>query len=253
MPYSQLDADAIRRTLTRLNKRVEERFAERGLSHLSAELVKTFDLHTQRLAKLDQPARGLRALVGLVLFLGLVAAGFGIVQKVRLLTAAPDEIYSFEGIEAIANILLLMGGGIWFLLNLETRRKRDRALAGLHELRSIAHIIDMHQLTKDPASLAAGPPTESSPVRDMTPFELLRYLDYCAELLSLTGKIAALYMQRMNDPVVIEAANDIETLTSGFSNKIWQKITIVEAELRRTGLSETVSNLQIKTSSGDTP
>jgi len=37
-----------------------------------------------------------------------------------------------------------------FLTTLESRVKRARALAMIHELRSIAHIIDMHQLTKDP-------------------------------------------------------------------------------------------------------
>jgi len=39
----------------------------------------------------------------------------------------------------------------------------------------------------------------------MTPFELGRYLDYCSEMLSLTGKVAALYAQDLDDPVVVEA------------------------------------------------
>lgn len=251
MPYSQLQAGSIRQTLDRLSKRIAERFPERGLARLAAELLQTFDQHMQRLREIERPHRGLRLLVAIVLFAGLVAAGFGIVQKVRMLVTSPGEIYSFEGIEAIANILLLMGGGIWFLLNLETRRKREQALDGLHQLRSMAHIIDMHQLTKDPATLASAPPTSSSPVRDLSPAELLRYLDYCAELLSMTGKIAALYMQRMRDPVVIEAANDVEALASGFSNKIWQKITIVEAEIRRSDAAASVHTPQIKTASGD--
>src|SRR5205814_9022060 len=100
----------------------------------------------------------------------------------------------------------------------------------LHELRAMAHIIDMHQLTKDPESyFAEGPKTASSPRRAMTPFELNRYLDYCSEALALISKIAALYVQEFPDAVVLDAVDDMEDLTAGFSRKIWQKLTILEA------------------------
>ena len=58
---------------------------------------------------------------------------------------------------------------------------------------------------------------------------LARYLDYCSELLSLSSKIAALHMQYMNDSVVLDAVNDIETLAASLSNSIWQKIMILDA------------------------
>lgn len=63
----------------------------------------------------------------------------------------------------------------------------------------------------------------------MTRFELNRYLDYCSEMLALTGKVAALYVQRFEDPQAVAAVNDIETLTSGLSRKIWQKIMMLNA------------------------
>jgi hypothetical protein len=63
----------------------------------------------------------------------------------------------------------------------------------------------------------------------MSPFELTRYLDYCSEMLSLTSKLAALYAQNLPDPVVIDAVNEIESLTTNLSQKIWQKITILDA------------------------
>ena len=63
----------------------------------------------------------------------------------------------------------------------------------------------------------------------MTPFELNRYLDYCSESLALISKIAALYVQGFQDPVLLDAVDDMEDLTAGFSRKIWQKITILEA------------------------
>ncbi len=59
-----------------------------------------------------------------------------------------------------------------------------------------------------------------------------RYLDYCSELLALISKIAALYVQGFQDSVLLDAVDDVEDLTSGFSRKIWQKITILEYLMR---------------------
>ena len=90
----------------------------------------------------------------------------------------------------------------------------------LHELRSLTHIVDMHQLTKDPALLTSD--------GEMSPAELGRYLDFCSDMLSLISKVAALMVQHLNDDVVLAAVNEIETLTTGLSGKIWQKITLLE-------------------------
>ena len=71
-------------------------------------------------------------------------------------------------------------------------------------LRSLIHVIDMHQLTKDPAALSADfKPTAHSPVRITNRQDLARYLDYCSEMLSITGKLAALFAQSVNDEVVV--------------------------------------------------
>jgi hypothetical protein len=86
----------------------------------------------------------------------------------------------------------------------------------------------MHQLTKDPDRLTfPQPDTRSSPRRELTVPELGRYLDYCSELLSLVSKLAALHAEHLNDPVVLAAVNDLESLTEGLSAKIWQKITLL--------------------------
>jgi hypothetical protein len=126
--------------------------------------------------------------------------------------------------------ILLIGAAIFFLVTIEGKVKRARAMKALHELRSIAHIIDMHQLTKDPERmLARSQATASSPKPRMTAFELSRYLDYCSEMLSLVGKIAALYIQHLDDGVALAAVNEIEALTTGLNSKIWQKLTILHS------------------------
>jgi hypothetical protein len=122
----------------------------------------------------------------------------------------------------------------FFLLTLESRIKRRRALGSLHQLRSVVHIVDMHQLTKDPERLMSPQPdTTSSPERSMSAPELGRYLDYCSEMLSLTSKIAASFVQSFNDPIVLSTVNEIETLATGLSGKIWQKITLLERATTR--------------------
>jgi hypothetical protein len=120
---------------------------------------------------------------------------------------------------------------VFFLVTIEERLKRYRALKALHELRSIVHVIDMHQLTKDPsAEVSIAGKTASSPARTLTRYELTRYLDYCSEMLSLTSKVAVLFAQSFPDETVTEAVSDIERIAAGLAQKIWQKIIILEAQ-----------------------
>ena len=87
----------------------------------------------------------------------------------------------------------------------------------------------MHQLSKDPQMLIhKGAETESSPERTYSSFEMGRYLDYCSEMLSLISKMAALYIQDVNDHVILSAANEVESVAANISHKIWQKILLLK-------------------------
>ena len=134
-----------------------------------------------------------------------------------------------QGSEAAINEVVFIGIAAFFFLTIETRLKRRRALRAIHELRSIAHIIDMHQLTKDPERITGAAAAETvSAKRPQSPAELIRYLDYCSDLLALISKLAALYVQNFDDPVTLSAVNEVENLTNGLSRKIWQKIMIFD-------------------------
>ena len=148
-----------------------------------------------------------------------------------------DYTNFIQAFEASISSIVFIGAAILFLISWENRIKRRRALKSLHELRALAHIVDMHQLTKDPESSLAPSRASSAKKRPLTPFELNRYLDYCSESLALISKIAALYVQGFEDPVLLDAVDDMEDLTAGFSRKIWQKLTILET-LGRTHSSE---------------
>jgi len=225
--YRSLDPAKIIATLGALEERIGQRFPGSGLSRVCSEVVELAKQTSKRIADVSRPIWGLRlsllALLAIVLALAVLLA----LEASSLKTS--DELSEMmQGVDAGVNLLIVIGGAAYFLASLETRWKRDRALKALHELRSIVHVVDMHQLTKDPSMLGQIT-TKSSPDRPMTPFELIRYLDYCSELLSLTAKCAALYAEKLSDPVVVETVGDIELLTSDLSGKIWQKITIIEA------------------------
>ena len=117
----------------------------------------------------------------------------------------------------------LLGVAVLSLATGENRIKRHRSLKALRELRSIAHVVDKHQLTKDPKNLLAGSEGEEV-LETMSQGDLAHYLDYCSEVLSLNSKLAALYLERFDDHVVMGAVNEIEQLGSGLSRKIWQTI-----------------------------
>jgi hypothetical protein len=227
--YSELKPERILETITLLEQRITERFPGSSLSGVSGELRRIAEQSDAVTRRLGRPIWPLRIAAGVAIAsmvlvaCGLTAAAVGVSSRVESIADL------LQASEAAVNEVILLSLAIFFLLSLEGRVKRRAALAALHRLRSIAHIVDMHQLTKDPQHLLVpARPTQSSPKRTFTRWELARYLDYCSELLSLTSKLAALHVQYVNDPVVLSAVNDIETLASSMSNKIWQKIMILD-------------------------
>jgi hypothetical protein len=231
MPYRELESDKILATLQALQRRIEERFPGAGLGNVASEL-RRLGGETQELSReLGRPLWPVRIGAGLAIFV-LVALVAGALLTLRLRADVSGFADFFQTTEAVISEMVFLGIAVFFLVSVEGRIKRHRSLAALHRLRSVAHIVDMHQLTKDPERLLLPQPdTASSPQRSLTPAELGRYLDYCSELLSVTAKLAALHVQQFSDPVVLAAVNDIEALTTSLSAKIWQKITLLSQPL----------------------
>lgn len=232
MPYRLLDPVKISETAQSIENRVTERFPDSGLSKVASEVSDICDAASRKVVEFRTPSKYLRALIGLMILLliALAIAPFYLLQFRIVPTTLPELI---QTIESGINDVVLMGIGIYFLVSVERRFKRSKVLSAVHELRAIAHVIDMHQLTKDPARLAfSGQDTSASPVRVLTPFQLERYLDYCSELLSVLGKVAALYAQHLNDSTALQAIDAVEDLTTSLSRKIWQKILILQGSSR---------------------
>jgi hypothetical protein len=229
--YRSLDSEKIVDTIGTLYRRIDERFPDSGLGKVCRELLTIAGESQERSAWIAKPHTALRVITWLVLIImagGLVA----VLASAAWPRGGFDLVGLVQGLEAALNITILFGAAALFLVTVEVRMKRKRALKAIHELRALAHVIDMHQLTKDPERLRVrGQDTASSPKRTMRAPELVRYLDYCSEMLSLIGKLAALYVQKFDDPVALAAVNEVEDLTTGLSRKIWQKIMILNVIL----------------------
>ena len=235
MTYRSLDAEAIIATSARLHARICERFPGAGLSKVAAELLAEARETTARIADIRRPnwwIRGASA-VAMLAMLGLLAA---LIASATAPTTRLELFPLLQVVESAINDVIFLGIAVFFLSTLETRIKRSKSLRALHQLRSLAHVIDMHQLTKDPEHLMSPErDTPSSPERRLDRFQLARYLDYCTELLAIISKIAALHAQDLDDPQVLGAVNDIQALSAGLSTNIGQKIVILDNLRMRSG------------------
>ena len=154
------------------------------------------------------------------------------VSLVRFTGVSQQLMELVQGVDAAVNEVIVLSLAVFFLVSVETRLKRNRTL---RSATSTAQPLPRHRYASVDQGSAGfpfgGPQTASSPQRLLTPFQLARYLDYCSELLSLTSKLAVLHVQYLRDPVVLEAVNDVESLAAGLSQKIWQKISVLEIRL----------------------
>lgn len=222
----RLESEKVRDTIYQLTLRIHDRFPSSGIFDICSKLYGVSKETEEIVAAIARPIAVVRLVAGALILTFIAAIVF------LLLGHPVDEELSvfsmIQTLEAGGNLLILIGLAVIFLWSWERRVRRGRVIANLNRLRDIAHVIDMKQLTKDPDGLAqVSRPTTNSPKRKLNAFELGRYLDYCTEMLSLTSKLGYLYVAKFPDTEATDAANDLETLCTSLSRKIWQKIMIL--------------------------
>lgn len=226
-----LQLEKIAQRLELLHRRIEERFPESGLRQVALELAleaRTAEKRSNRLQRLLRAIRVFNIFVLLAVGVGVFAfVALGIVDW----SEGSDGKLSIQGLDAAANLTILIGAGLIFLFSQEDRMRAAAIMTEIDRFRNFAHIVDLHQQTKDPTTaFGEGARTMSSPARTMSAYEVTRYFDYCAEMLALIGKISAVYRQGVKDPTVRQAVTEIEELTGALSAMIWQKIQIMNEQ-----------------------
>jgi hypothetical protein len=226
----QLAADHVGATVEQLERRIHARFGERGLTKAARDLGSLVLLVQSEAAQSRERLRR-TTLTARALSITIVA-GAGVALAFSLRSAVVDGLARTADwvplTESLVNDLVFAAIAVVFLWAFPERLERRDLLRLLHRLRSLAHVIDMHQLSKDPEQTSPGyTPTAQSVQHGLDADQLHHYLDYCSEMLSLTAKTAALCAEHSTDSVVLETISDIETLTTDLSNKIWQKISLL--------------------------
>jgi hypothetical protein len=216
--------------VAQLERRIDARFGERGLTKAARDLGRLVVLvqseteqSRERLRRTTLTARTVSLMIVVATLTALI---------VGLRSAVVDGLDRTADwvplAESVVNDLVFAAIAVVFLWAFPERLERRTLLRMLHRLRSLAHVIDMHQLSKDPEQLSAAyVPTAESVRHGLDADQMHHYLGYCSEMLSLTAKTAALCGEHSADGVVLETVSYIETLTTELSNKIWQKISLL--------------------------
>lgn len=226
--YRALDPKRILLTAKKTREQIAELFPGSGLEGVAKELVEVAHETRAQTHLISKPLWGLRIGIGLLVLMVvcLPCVALGVIE----LTETKPQLWDFlEATDAGIHILLVLAGGILFLVATERRIQRKRAMSSLNELRSLAHIIDMHQMSKDPITRQTET-TDPEVLRGRTvhtPVQLGQYLDFSADMLSIVGKLAALYPQNLDDRDVLVAVNEIESLSTSTARKVWQKLMIL--------------------------
>ena len=227
-------------TAKKLRYRIGVRFPDSGLGKIADEIVAIADEAVDRAAVISRPNWWLRA--GLVL---LVIIAICIVIA-RAPTTEEQVSFWWKAIalyDATKVGAAIFGATAIYLITLETRLKRRRAIKAIRELRAMAHIIDMHQLTKAPEHLGDDFQELHIAGKPLTANEMTHYLHYCTEMLAVVSKVGQLYVMDFSDSVSQTAVDHFESLATGLSNKIWQKLMIldrIQAEKRSGQDAETI-------------
>lgn len=239
--YERLDGAEIRAVITYLGERIDTYLPRHpGLRAATDEVGKDVDalLDRRRYASVQRRVLYWLSRALIVLVLGIAAVATWVAVRDGVTAAGSRKAFEWLSVvESLINDLVFAGIAVWFLLQTADRVVRNDLLRRLHRLRSLAHIIDMHQMSKDPSLLlphtrpSALVPGDLVSPRTLSVRDYALYLDYCSELLSMTAKAAALCAEESTDALVLDTVSEIEVLTNGMSRKIWQKISLLGARV----------------------
>jgi hypothetical protein len=226
----KLSGEHVSATVEQLQRRIDARFGERGLTKTARDLgylvVLVQTEATQSHIRLRRTTLAARTASVVIVAATVIALLYSLRSAVLDGLARTADWVPLT--ESIVNDLVFAAIAVVFLWAFPERLERRALLNLLHRLRSLTHVIDMHQLSKDPEQVSPSyVATAQSVQHGLDADQLHHYLNYCSELLSLTAKTAALCAEHSTDGVVLETVSDIETLTTELSRKIWQKISLL--------------------------
>jgi hypothetical protein len=168
MKDGKLLAGEIEETARKHQLRINDRFPDSGLASVCGQLLGISKETTSTCEWIARPNHAMRCGI----YAAILVLGLALVLSAALIPLESGRLN-------IADFVTMTDAAVSeiFLITLDARRKRRRIIKSVNRLRSLAHIIDAHQLTKDPDGTAKiSVPTTHSPSRDMNEYDLGRYL-----------------------------------------------------------------------------
>ena len=146
---TKLEPEKIIDSVSILEKRISDRFPDSGLKDVCREFLMLAEKTKKNISYISKPNIPLKVFSYLIIAVGLggIIFSFSLINfKVK--TFDLEKLVSISN--GMFNNLFLIGAAFLFLITMESRINRKLAIKSLHKLRVISHVIDMHQLTKDP-------------------------------------------------------------------------------------------------------
>ena len=220
--FDEIQASKVTGTIDILAKRIEERFPGSNLAQVCDKLRQVSCEAEAKAAEIQgsKPATHTRFAIVLLIALLLIVA-------IIIASYFDDRSDILQLIDIIITFFIAAIGVASYFWYYDRHERRKKVLPELNRLRNIAHVVDIHQLKKDPSRLYWIKDHSENENR-LPPKETARYLEYCSEMYSLIGKIAAFYGQQTDDAVIISGVNEIELFTTGLSRKTWQKLIVMQ-------------------------
>jgi hypothetical protein len=214
----RLDPSRIVGTADNLARRVGEKFPESNLAGLAVELAGIARVTDERTRRARSPNHVIRVACVVAILVSLL----GLLFLVRHIHARWEFGTITEVLEAAdggVNILIVLAGGLWFMITFEARVKRKQALAFIGELLEFVQLIDVTQLYHTPEFYTS----EHSPGGAAPRFDDNTYLLFCTEMLAVIGNLAPLYNRGNMDDSVWRAASDVVMLANSIEGRLLSK------------------------------
>ena len=172
--YREINPTKLIDSVGKMADRVEEQFPSSGLSAVANEVAAVAEGTVARVAEIKKPRIGLRIGVGIMVL--LVLSGPLLFSFLLSFSEEVTNLGDFlEATDAGLHMLLVLAGGIYFLVGMENRMRRNQALDAIAEFRSLTHLVDLHQINKNPGLDSLKPPeNDKRTVRSDEALEMMR-------------------------------------------------------------------------------
>jgi hypothetical protein len=219
----RLDHANIIETADSLSRRLSDKLPGSTLAGLAVELARIARATEERARQARRPIFTIRAASALAIIACLAALWY-LVRHIHARWEFGTVTELFDATDAGFNLLVILGGVLWFFVSLERRIKRKKALAFLEELREFVHVVDATQLFFTPEIY------KLEPVDSRTPFSLdYTYLLFCTQMLGVISNLAPLYSRGTAGDSIMRAAFEVETLANSISAKLFNKTDAVRS------------------------